>query len=261
MPKIYGNLQPQQRKVSLSGVRVFLKRSIPYLIGVAVIYLLVVSAAFKVKRVEVRGVSLLNPSDIQALVPTGGSIWLFPKNAVANDILKNPTVSQVRILRGLPDSIRVDITEREARAFWVTGTKGSVLDNQGEVFEQYELSNMPDPESLPGKTIASIPHIIDESGLGAESGQKVASTLFLDFVRDTSQQLATYLSARKAVEYRVGVTTYDVTMALDNGLLVELNSLGDAGVQIRNLARLDRDGKLVGAQVVDLRIDRWAYVH
>jgi hypothetical protein len=60
--------------------------------------------------------------------------------------------------------------------------------------------------------------------------------------------------------FEVGATTYDVTMVLHGGLQVFFNSLGDAGVQSRNLARLARDGKLTNATRVDLRVDRWAYV-
>jgi hypothetical protein len=60
--------------------------------------------------------------------------------------------------------------------------------------------------------------------------------------------------------FEVAGTTYDVTMVTKSGLRVQLGSLGDASVQIRNLTRLERDGKLIGVTSVDLRVDRWAYV-
>lgn len=260
MPKIYGNLQPKERRWSGFAVAKFLKRVLPVIILVGLIYLVFAGGYFNVKNVEVKGATLTEPSAIQQLVPTGGSLWSFPKSQVVAKILQNPAVQGVRILRGLPNSILVEISERDAKAFWVTGTKGSVLDDQGLVFLQYDLASLPGPETVVGQTLTGLPHVVDISGLGADLDQQVASSLFLNFITDVQTNMANLLAAYPVDHFEVGATTYDVTMVTKPGLRVELNSLGDAGVQIRNLARLDRDGNLTGAGSVDLRVDRWAYV-
>ncbi len=260
MPKIYGNLQPRERRWSPSGLFRVARKVLPYVIAMLVIYVVIASSLFRVKTVEVRGAALSDPAAIEQLVPKGGSIWTFPKGTVAASISKDPAVQDVRIWRGLPSSILVEVTERSAKALWVTGATASVLDAQGVVYLQYATNNLPAPDTAIGKTLASLPRIDDTSGLGAEDGQQVASTLFLQFVNDVQTQLVALIPNYVATSFQVGATTYDVTVMTKEGMKVELNSLGDAGVQIRNVARLVRDGDLNGAQVADLRVDRWAYV-
>lgn len=260
MPKIYGNLQPRESRWGGIKLGALFRKTIPYLLIVGVVYVVYAGALFKVKNVVVKGATLTEPSAIQALVPTGGSMWTFPKAQVSAALLRNPAVAGVRILRGLPNSVLVEISERSAKALWITGTKGSVLDNDGLVFLQYDLAALPSADTIVGQTLAKLPHIIDTSGLGADLDTQVASSLFLSFVSDIEGQMTQLLPTYPIDHFEVGATTYDVTLVTKTGLKVAFNSLGDAGVQARNLARLDRDGKLTGAQSVDLRVDRWAYV-
>jgi hypothetical protein len=260
MPKIYGNLQPRERHFPGAGIFKYSKRVLPYIIVIGLIYLVFAGSVFRVKNIEVKGATLTEPSAIQALVPTGGSLWSFPKATVAAEIMKNPAVENVRILRGLPNSILVEVAERSATAFWITGTRGAVLDDSGLVFLQYNLDELPAPDTVVGQTLAHLPHITDVSGLPADLDTQVASNLFLSFVGEVQKNMTELLAVYPVDHFEVNGTTYDVTMVTKPGLKVQLNSLGDAGVQIRNLARLNGDGKLTGAQSVDLRVDRWAYV-
>lgn len=260
MPKIYGNLQPRERQLSFTWVSTLVRRLGLWGVVGAVLYYAVAGSIFRVKEVDVRGARLVEPTAIADMVPRGGNIWTFSKGGLADAIRANPVVEEVRVLRGLPGTIRVELVERSAAALWVIGTTGYVLDNDGIAFLEYNLDQLPAEDSVVGQTLRSLPRIADQSGLTTALGEQPASGLFLSFVSSVQEQMDLLLPGYELERYEVGTTTYDVTLVLRNGPRIFLNSLGDPGVQVRNVARLVRDGKLEGAQSVDLRVDRWAYV-
>ncbi|HSI20660.1 MAG TPA: FtsQ-type POTRA domain-containing protein, partial [Verrucomicrobiae bacterium] len=221
-PKIYGNLQPRARQWSPRSIVVILKKVLPFAVAAGLLYMLVAGPAFRVKHIEVRGASLIEPGAIQDSIPKGGSIWTIPKDRISSNLLQNPAVNQVRVLRGLPDTILIEVAERDARAFWVTGEKGSVLDSNGDSFLEYGLSNLPSTDTVIGKTLDELPHIIDRSGLGAMVGQQVASSLFLTFIGEVQAKMSEHLPEYRVTSYEVGATTYDVTMMTKPGVKVSL---------------------------------------
>lgn len=260
-PQIYGNLQPRKRKLDLSG---FFKvgRRLAWAAGIAaVFYLVMVSSVFRIKTVEVIGATLLEPSVLAAQVPRGGSIWTFSKEKLQQDLeAKNPTIEEMHILRGLPDGLRIEIKERSALAVWLSGTFAYVLDADGIAFLKYNQTELPSTDLVVGQTLQQLPHITDQSGLPIELGEQVTSSLFLRFVMEANTQMAALAPLYPVQAFEIGKSTYDVTVITEPGLRIQLDSLGDPDVQIRNFARLVRDDKVTGASNVDLRIDRWAYV-
>jgi hypothetical protein len=259
-PKIYGNLQPRKRQFQIPPVGKFIRQSLPYVAALFAVYILVASPLFKVRQVEIRGAALLEDAEITQHVPLGGSLWVFPKDQAATALREHPAVEDVRILRGLPNGIRIEVSERQPRAIWITGDSAALLDERGRVFLTYSATSLPGEDTAIGRALVGLPKVHDVSGLEAKSGEQVASTLFLQFIGEVSRLQAELLPMHSMDHFEVAATTYDVKMITTSGMSVSLNSLGDAGVQIRNLARLARDGKLEGASSVDLRVDRWAYV-
>jgi hypothetical protein len=259
-PSIYGNLQRRERSWHFPSFGLLFRRSIPVLLVVGLAHVVFVGPLFKVRQVELRGVSLIEESELRQLVPTGGSLWTFPKEQVARAVSEYPTVEQVRILRGLPGSILIEVEERDATALWNTDGKTALLDSRGRVFLSYSEEASPTDDSALGQALMDLPRIHDVSGLPARPGEQVASALFLSFLNEVRTHMGQHLAQYPIDHFEVTATTYDVRMQTQTGLTVMLNSLGDAGVQVRNLARLARDGKLEEARNVDLRIDRWAYV-
>jgi len=261
MPRIYGNLQPRKRSWNPAGFFKTLRLFFWTILVIGGLYLLLASPIFKIHTIEIQGATLTEPSALEAQISKGGSIWTFSKGRLVAKLLQdNPTLERVDVLRGLPDALRVQVKERSAAALWMSGTEAYVLDPDGNAFLQYKSDALPSTDLVVGKTILELPKIVDQSGLPVQLGDQAASSLFLQFTTNISEQLAALLPLYVLDHFEVGITTYDVTLVARSGIHIQLNSLGDAGVQMRNLARLVRDDKVSSATTVDLRIDRWAYV-
>lgn len=261
MPKIYGNLQPQTPRPTASGLTKGLKRLLPVLIVAAAVYGLLMGPMFHVKTVDVRGTSFLSKDAVANDVPLGVNVWFLPTSDIEQAIRRdNPIIEEVHVLRGLPSSALVEVTERTSEVFWITGNTGSVLDENGTPYLQYHLDTLANERPEVQQAIASLPRIVDTSGLGATIGQTVTSLPFMQFVRGVADAMGQVLPTLGVDHFEVGATTYTAALVTKSGLRVLLNTLDDPGVQVRNLARLNRDGKLQGAHTVDLRVDRWAYV-
>lgn len=257
MPRIYGNLQPERKDYG-SYVRAF-SMFLWGLAGLGIVYGLLFSGFFNVKKVEIEGVSLGDAAAIRSTVPLGGSMWFLSKDQIAAFVAEDPAVSEVAVVRALPDTVRVIVKERKASLVWRSGEKAYVLDTQGLPFLEYPT--MPSVDTPEGVALAAVPSVKDLKSLPVTLGKQPAGGTFVTFVNDVRSQMNTLLPDLKVDRFEVSDSTYDVTMITAQGLQAQFNSLGDAGVQSRNLARLIEQNKAnVTTSTVDLRIDRWGYV-
>ncbi len=111
MPKIYGNLQKPTRSYEWIGR--FLTRSLWSAAFIASVYALFFSGWFTIKKVEVEGARFSSEEAIRTEVGTEGSIWLLPKDEIRSHILRERSVESVAVFRGIPDSIKVVVKERQ----------------------------------------------------------------------------------------------------------------------------------------------------
>ena len=250
MPKIYGNLQKPRR--NWGGFFRMVRNLAWTAVVVGVIYAVFASPFFSIKSVQVQG-AVFAPSDqIKSLVVTGKNIWLISPRTISNDVLRYPSVQSAVVQRGLPDSVRIVIQEKPAAMLWISGNSGYVLDDNGAAFVQFDRTNLP--------SLSGIPRVYDVKAVPVKLGQQVASDSFIQFINNMQHQMATLLPDVTIDHIEVAETTYDVTVYAKQGLKVQLNSLADAGVQIRNLDRLIQQKDAALTSSVDLRVDRWAYV-
>ena len=258
MPKIYGDLHKKPR-IWGSTFR-WVQRILWLAIVVAATYAIYGSGWFSVRRVEVIGASLSDPSAIEKAVPMGGSLWRLPAAAISAQILADRRIASVSVSRGLPDRVRVSVKERIPAMLWQSGAQIALLDVSGASFALYPAGQL-DPATPQGKMVSSLPHVQDVAALPVTVGQQVASPSFIRFASAVQKELSHSLPELAVSNLEVTDTTYDLTAVAHSGLRVEFNTLGDAGVQVRNLARMVRqkDVALIGHQV-DLRVDRWAFV-
>jgi hypothetical protein len=257
MPKIYGDLHKKPR--SLEPILRWVRRILSLGIVIAVVYLLFGSSWFSVRKVDVTGAVLSDPQKIQALVPVGGSLWRLPTSSISTSILADKRIESVAISRGLPDRVRISVQERKPAMVWVSGNQTAVLDATGVAFAIYP-SGQPDPASPAGLLLASLPHVRDAAALPVTANGRVASLSFIRFSAAVQQELGRVLPEMAIDHLEVTDTTYDLAVVAKQGLRVEFNTLGDAGVQARNLARLvQQKAVALNGHQVDLRIDRWAF--
>ena len=259
MPKMYGNLH--KPKKDWSGWWRTLKKIVLYTLGLAAVYVIFFGPVFRVRKVEVQGAEISDNDQLISAVPLGSSLWFLPKQTILQNIAaKNPAVTNVSILRGIPDSVRLVVTERQPELSWVSTGKTYLIDSRGIPFSDV-TTLAADPNSALSKKLTSLPKVIDTQNIPVTVGTQSLGLTFVDFTGALPALLQQYLPSVQIDHAEVAVTTYDLTVFMKSGMQVIFNTLGDAGVQVRNLTRLvTQNDANIATSHVDLRIDRWAYV-
>jgi cell division protein FtsQ len=97
------------------------------------------SSVFQVKHLEVTGVTRVARSAVaaRAAIGTHSNVWLLDTHAVERRIEAIPYVLNARVHRGLPASVRIDVTERKPDGC-AQGPDGVALtiDSAGRVLER-----------------------------------------------------------------------------------------------------------------------------
>jgi len=260
MPQIYGSLHKPSRTMSWQFLRTFLVFFFWLAALGLIIYTAFYSNAFSVKNVQVQGVHFNSPDTIRQIVPQHVNIWRLPTASIEKQILALPAVDSVQVLRDLPDTVRVVVTEKQPLVLWSSAGTASLLDASGTVFAQYPMSALPAKGTPIGDLVAKDPVVIDSQNLAVQLHHPVVGSTFITFVNTAQAQLATLLPELTIDHFEVGTTTYDLTLFAKQGMQVQFNTLGDPAVEIRNLTRLVRQEHVKLTQHVNLEIDRWAYV-
>ncbi|WP_375195892.1 cell division protein FtsQ/DivIB [Sphingobium sp.] len=107
---------------------------------------LAAKAGFEVEKVEVRGVERMDELPIYniALGQVSRSMLALDLPKVRDDMLKLGWVKDARISRRLPDTLVVDIVERDPVAVWQHDGQLQLIDVQGVVLQSVSAGAMPD---------------------------------------------------------------------------------------------------------------------
>ena len=103
-------------------------------------------AGFEVEKVEVRGVERMDELPVYniALGQVDRSMLSLDLPRVRSEMLKLGWVKDARISRRLPDTLVVDIVERDPVAVWQHGGQLHLIDVAGVVLQPVSASAMPD---------------------------------------------------------------------------------------------------------------------
>lgn len=103
-------------------------------------------AGFEVEKVEVRGVERMDELPVYniALGQVDRSMLSVDLPHVRQEMLKLGWVKDARVSRRLPDTLVVDIVEREPVAVWQQGGRLSLIDVTGVVLQPVSADAMPD---------------------------------------------------------------------------------------------------------------------
>lgn len=197
-------------------------------------------AGFEVKRVEVTGVNRIDELKVYeiTLAQKDRSMMLVDIDEVREDLLSNGWIKDARISRRLPDTLVVDIVEREPVAVWQNKGKLSLIDQTGYPLEEIAKEEIPD-----------LPVIV-----GKKANMQFTQ---LDALLDVAPALrpmvtgATWIGNRRwNLEFESGET-----LALPEGKET-------ASAALLNFARMDGVNRLLGRGVVhfDLRDAERAYL-
>jgi cell division protein FtsQ len=101
---------------------------------------------FAVKRVEIQGIHHMDrlPVYSVALDQTSTAMPLVDLAQIRDKLMQFGWVSDARVSRRLPDTLLVDIVEREPAAIWQYQGKLSLIDKDGVVLQDVDPQQMPD---------------------------------------------------------------------------------------------------------------------
>ena len=190
------------------------------------------TAGFRIAHVGITGRKHLSQDEILAIGGvTGRRSLLFLDPATVREKLKAaPWIADATVLKFYPDSIQIDIVERDAFALWQRDGSVSVISDKGVVLQPY----------TPGQ-FKSLPLVV---GKGAETRAKD----FLDL-------LAQHPHIRGQVKAVVFVGERRWNLRLADGIDVRLPEK-NVDAALAALTKLDKDEKLFSRDItaIDLRL-------
>jgi len=109
-------------------------------------------AGFRVRSVDVTGVQRMDSRPVFqiALDQKSMAMPLVDVAGIREKLLRYGWVKDARVSRRLPDTLVIDIVEREPAALWQDKTRLSLIDREGVVLDRVKVSDMPDLPLLIG---------------------------------------------------------------------------------------------------------------
>ena len=218
-----------------------------------IIYGLFFSSFFEVKNIDLKGTNLVDGDQLKKVITYAlneeDNIFLYQSSDISAKIKDNfPLVSEVSIQKGLPDTIRVIIIERQPVIIWQTADKKYLVDKEGYGYLEADANNAKD-----------LPVIIDRQNLPLELSDKVASRNFIDFVRETIEKFEAR-SMLNIKELRINETTFDLEVLTNEGFVVLFDTTRSVETELDDLRRVMAHlNGVKPKEYIDLRVEGWAY--
>jgi cell division protein FtsQ len=103
---------------------------------------------FGIRDIDLEGAKRFSPEQVRTLagIELGKNLFAFDTRAAEERLLRDPWLSSAHVLRKLPNTLRVELTERDAAAVGVLGDRPFLVTSDGEPFKEVAPD---DPTDLP----------------------------------------------------------------------------------------------------------------
>lgn len=221
-------------------------RGILYLlILVGFVYLIFFSSVFKIKNIDIEGVKSVEIADYLHQSLIGKNIIIFsPSRYLSRLSAKFPILEEARLVRGLPNTIRVIVNERKQVLIWCA-QECYDLDAKGYAYQKVDK---------PSDKIV----LIDESNLKIEQGQQVASEQFVKFFLNAIER--TEQMNLKITEAKIGQTTYRLSFKTSEGWSIIFDTSGSLKNQINALKQVLEKNRDAIHEYVDVRVEGTVFI-
>jgi cell division protein FtsQ len=189
------------------------------------------AAGFKLAHVHVQGASPMAQTDVMkaAHLYRDQPIFTVDLDRIRQDVEAVGWVKEARVIRLLPDTLVIAVTERDAQAVWQSGARTVVIDRKGRIIREADPARFPD-----------LPLVV---GRGA-------NTALASIMAPVMQRPR--LRARTEALVRVDARRWD--LRLKDGSIIQLPAIGEEEA-LMQLDELDRRQRLLelGFARIDLR--------
>lgn len=240
-PKIYS--APEEKKPFVFPK--FLKVLIVIFILVAgLAYLLFFSPIFKIKNIEVVGTS----ENVQISLENfkDKNIFLVDTNQFVSEITAvNPQFLEVKVLRGIPNILRVIFKERNSEVVWQSKDNFYFVDSDGVAFKK-----------VAKEQARSYPLIIDNQGLDVKAPSDVSSPSFIDFVKNLSNYAFDDL---KISHFEINETIFQIDAVTNKKIKIIFDTTRSISDQKEAFEKIYSEHKNEIKEYIDVRVEGMVY--
>lgn len=211
----------------------------------AVVYFLGFSNFFKIKNIEMDGIKSIEVSDYLHQSLVGKNILFFMPGQYLPDLVsKFPILEQVKIVRGLPSTVRIIASEKVQVLTWCANGCFNI-DNYGYAYETALPSS--------GKIV-----LTDKSGIDVKMGDKITSPEFIGFYLKTLERLKQMGIVIK--DSRIEETSFKLIFKTQDGYDIIFDTSESMQNQLDALRQVKEKNRADIKEYVDLRVEGLAYI-
>jgi cell division septal protein FtsQ len=212
-----------------------------------IFWILLFSPIFKIKTITLKGDASSETKDVVNQL-AGKNIFLIGgKKAESMIVAQQPGISKIKILRGLPSTVVVELVERDPVLIWHAGDKDYLVDKEGVAFKE-------------AHDTLDLPRINDQKNLNVAQGEQIISQSFIAFVRSLTADLP------KVSNYEINVinvpeTTFQISVETKNGPTIKLDTSQRLDDQLNDIKYILDHYKDKSNHLIDVRLRGFAYIN
>lgn len=236
----------EKEKPRRSGLLSSILRSLFYLCLIsAATYFIFISGFFDVKKVEIEGVKSVEIADHINRTLLGKNILFMMPGTYLNDLAKKfPILEEASIVRGLPSTVKIAVSERRQVLIWCTD-RCFEIDNNGYAYEE-----------IPRPTDKIV--VVDKAGAKYELGNKIVTRDFISFFLEAVNKIEE--NSLKISEVEIRETTFKLAFVTSEGWKIILDPTESLSNQVFALKQVLEKNRPDIHEYVDLRVRGLAYI-
>lgn len=253
-PKIYTTnyKRPKVQTSFFSFKKFFIYSFLVILIG-GLIYFVFLAGFFEVKNIILLNNRFLTQKEVESVLDSilrkkffnfeFNNILFINSKTAENLLVQNyPNLSSVKITKKLPNTLQVEVSEREGVIVWDSGDGKYLVDEQGVVFSEYSGEN-------------NLPKVVDSKKLPVELNSRIIMDNFVSFVLDLVGKLPreTNIVIDSII---IPESTYDIWIKTKEGFDIYFDVTRSLNAQLGKLKILlkEIEDEINNLEYIDLRI-------
>lgn len=241
-PKIYSAPKEHKEFVLPKFIKIIIWLSI---LIVGLIYLIYFSPVFKIKNIQIVGEP--KEESIQYLENfKNKNIFSLKTDSIKEIIFaENPEYQNVKILKGIPNTLRVIFENRTPKIIWISNLDSYLVDASGIVFKK-------------DNTETNLVKVIDKKGIAVEISSQIATQNFISFVISAQDQINNY-SDFKVDHLEINETTFQVEAITNKKIKLIFDTARPLSDQVDAFKKAYEEKKSEITEYMDVRVEGVVY--
>lgn len=246
-PKIY-NPTTKIEKNGFHLPKQFGYISIIVILGLGWLYFIFYSAFFRINNIQIHGDA--KTETIAAVEQIRGkNIFLIGGKKAENDLIeKQPGIKKIKIIRGLPSSVIIELVERDGALVWGSEGKKYLVDKDGVIYKEVQDSSGLD-----------YPYVLDNKNIPVVYGSKVVTSSFISYIGIVKDQL--FKETGLDFDFiAIPETTFQIEVMTKNNLKIKINTERNISDQLSETKQLLEKNRDKIKEYLDVRVEGYGYI-